>query len=203
MPFVDDLAMELFTISLISVISLYTVSKIYLNYRKGSINIEKELRHGALPLGILGGIVTIMGIYGEMVWPLPGSYNILFYDPYLILGLVVLMIVVSIFLGLQLQYAGIMALFAGLLSIYYGASAFVQHMTSSPLAMLGMYLAFGITGILTYPTTLIYDLIPQKGKTNLLWTTILIIFWVGLVVSAILSAATGILAIPQHLLNPP
>ncbi|MCY0851830.1 MAG: DUF981 family protein [Thermoplasma acidophilum] len=203
MAFIDDLAMELFTLSLVGVLSLYLTGTAYLAYRKGVKDIEEVMKPGAFPLLVLGMIITIMGIYGEMTWPLPGSYNILFYDPYLILGLILLMVAISLILKQKLQYTGIIALFAGLIAIYYGANAYIDKMTASPIAMLGLYIAFGLTGVFTYPTTLIYDLLPGKAKVSKLWMVVLIIFWIGLVVSAVLAALTAIEAVPQHLLKPP
>ncbi len=118
MAFIDDLAMELFTLSLVGVLSIYLTGTAYLAYRKGVKDIEEVMKPGAFPLLVLGMIITIMGIYGEMTWPLPGSYNILFYDPYLILGLILLMVAISLILKQKLQYTGIIALFAGLIAIY-------------------------------------------------------------------------------------
>lgn len=201
--FIDDLAFELFTLSIVGVISLYMTAAVYIAYRKGVKDIESALRPGAYPLGIFGGIITIMAIYGEMTWPLPSSYNILFYDPYLMLGLILMMMSVAIILKQKLQYVGIVALFAGLISIYYGASAYMDKMTSSPIAMLGLYVAFGLTGVFTYPATLIYDTLPGKGKVSAAWTVLLVIFWIGLVVSAVLASVTGVPAVSQHLLAPP
>ena len=203
MAFIDDLAMELFTLSLVGVVSIYLTGSVYIAYRKGIKDIEEVLKPGVYPLGILGGIITIMGIYGEMTWPLPGSYNILFYDPYLIIGLILIIMAVSIAMKQKLQFTGILALFSGLIAIYYGANAYIDKMTSSPIAMLGLYIAFGLTGVFTYPTTLIYDMLPGKAKVSKLWTVVLVIFWIGLVVSAVLAALTAIEAVPQHLLSPP
>ncbi|MFG1546067.1 MAG: DUF981 family protein [Thermoplasmataceae archaeon] len=203
MAFIDDLAMELFTLSLVGVVSIYLTGSVYIAYRKGIKDIEEVLKPGVYPLGILGGIITIMGIYGEMTWPLPGSYNILFYDPYLIIGLILVIMAVSIAMKQKLQFTGILALFSGLIAIYYGANAYIDKMTSSPIAMLGLYIAFGLTGVFTYPTTLIYDMLPGKAKVSKLWTVVLVIFWIGLVVSAVLAALTAIEAVPQHLLSPP
>ena len=203
MAFIDDLAMELFTLSLVGVVSIYLTGSVYMAYRKGIKDIESVLKPGIIPLGVLGGIITIMGIYGEMTWPLPGSYNILFYDPYLIIGLILIIIAVSIAMKQKLQFTGILALFSGLIAIYYGANAYLDKMTSSPIAMLGLYIAFGLTGVFTYPTTLIYDLLPGKEKVSKLWTVVLVIFWIGLVVSAVLAALTAMEAVPQHLLSPP
>lgn len=203
MAFIDDLAMELFTLTLVGVVSIYMTGTAYLAYRKGEKNIEEIMKPGLMPLGILGGIIVVMGVYGEMTWPLPGSYNILFYDPYLILGLIILMMAVALGLKQKLQYTGIIALFAGAIAIYYGANAFLDRMTSNPIAMLGLYIAFGLTGMFTYPTTLIYDMLPGKGRVSKGWTVILVLFWIGLIASSVLAAVTAIEAVPQHLLSPP
>lgn len=204
MAFIDDLAMELFTLSLVGVISIYMTAKVYLEYRKkGTANLEEYLKPGIFPLGILGVVILIMGFYGEMTWPLPGSYNILFGDPFMFIGMILIMMVLAIWFKQKLQYVGILAFFAGIIAIYYGANAYLDKMTSSPIAMLGLYIAFGLTGIFTFPTTLIYDMLPGKEKASKAWTAVLVIFWIGLIVSAVLAAITAIEAVPQHLLVPP
>ncbi len=205
MVFVDDLAMELFTMALVGVVSIYMTGAAFVNYRRnGTKDIEEILKPGIFPLGILGGVLLIMGFYGEMVWPLPGSYNILFEDPLMMLGIVIVAIAIALGFKQKLQYVGIMAFFAGLIAIYYGANAYIQGMTSEPLAMFGMYIAFGLTGVFTFPATLIYDLFPSRnGKPAPIWTFLLVIFWIGLVVSAFLAAFIATSAVPQHLLKAP
>ncbi|MCL4444168.1 MAG: DUF981 family protein [Candidatus Thermoplasmatota archaeon] len=204
MAFVDDLALELFVLALVGVISIYMTASVYLEYRRGNVkDIEGVLRQGVFPLGLLGAFIFIMGLFGEIAWPLPGSYNILFYDPFVIIGIVILSMSVAIYLRQKLQFVGILAFFSGLIAIFYGANAYTDGMTSSPIAMLGLYIAFGLTGMFTWPATYIYDVLPSKGKVSNIWTLILVIFWIGLVVSAILAAFTAIEAVPQHLLKPP
>lgn len=205
MVFVDDLAIELFVISLVSVVSAYMTGAAFISYRRnGTKDIEEILKPGIFPLGILGSFIMIMGYYGEMAWPLPGSYNILFGDPFILLGLVITAIAVALGLKQRLQLVGVLAFFSGLIAIYYGANAYSQGMTSEPLAMFGMYLAFGLTGVFTLPATLIYDLFPsKKGEPGAVWTLLLFIFWIGLVVSAFLAAFIGASAVPHHLLSAP
>jgi putative membrane protein len=204
MAFIDDLAMELFTLALVGIVSVYMTASVYLEYRKnGAKNIEEILKPGVFPLGVLGVVILIMGFYGEMTWPLPGSYNILFYDPYMFIGMILVMMAVAIGYRQKLQYVGILAFFAGIIAIYYGANAYIDKMTSSPIAMLGLYIAFGLTGVFTFPTTLIYDMLPGREKVSKGWTVILVLFWLGLIISAVLAAITAIEAVPQHLLSPP
>ncbi len=203
MVFIDDLAFELFTLSLVGVVSIYLTGYAYLYYRKGLKDVETIMRPGAFILGILGVIIVIMGIFGEMTWPLPGSYNILFYDPYLLFGIILVSVSSSIILKQKLQFSGILALFSGLIAIYYGVNAYLDKMTSSQIAMLGLYLSLGLTGMFTFPATLIYDLLPSRDNVSKFWTVILVLFWVGLIVSSVLAALTAIEAVPQHLLKPP
>ncbi len=204
MAFIDDLAMELFTLSLVGIVSVYMTASVYLEYRRnGPKNIEEILKPGVFPLSVLGAVILVMGFYGEMTWPLPGSYNILFFDPYMFIGIILVMMALAIGYRQKLQYVGILAFFAGIIAIYYGANAYIDKMTSSPIAMLGLYIAFGLTGVLTFPTTLIYDMLPGREKVSKGWTVILVLFWIGLIVSAVLAALTAIKAVPQHLLVPP
>lgn len=204
MAFIDDLAMELFTLALVGIVSVYMTASVYLEYRKnGAKNIEEILKPGVFPLGVLGVVILIMGFYGEMTWPLPGSYNILFYDPYMFIGMILVMMAIAIGYRQKLHYVGILAFFAGIIAIYYGANAYIDKMTSSPIAMLGLYIAFGLTGVFTFPTTLIYDMLPGRDKVSKGWTVILVLFWLGLIISAVLAAITAIEAVPQHLLSPP
>ncbi len=205
MVFVDDLAIELFAMSLVGVVSIYMTGAAFINYRKnGTKDIEEVLKPGVFPLGLLGSFIFIMGLFGEIAWPLPGSYNILFGDPFILLGVVILSIAVALGLKQKLQYVGVMAFFAGIIAVYYGYHAYMQGMTNEPLAMFGMYIAFGLTGVFTYPATLIYDLFPsRKGEPSGLWTLLLVVFWIGLIVSAFLSAFIALSAVPQHLISAP
>ncbi|HLH86283.1 MAG TPA: DUF981 domain-containing protein [Thermoplasmataceae archaeon] len=202
--FVDDLALDLFLLSLAGVVSIYITASAYIAYRRNKVtDVEEIMRPAVFPLGVIGGLILLMGIAGELVWPLPGSYNILFFDPFTIFGIILVALAVALGLKHKLQFVGILAFFSGLIAIYYGVNAYMDHMTSSPIAMLGLYIAFGLTGMFTYPTTLIYDLLPGKQNVSKGWTVVLVIFWIGLIVSAFLAAFTAIEAVPQHLLSPP
>ena len=132
-----------------------------------------------------------------------GCHNILFYDSYLIIGLILIIMAVSIAMKQKLQFTGILAPFSGLIAIYYGENAYMDKMASSPITMLGLYISSGLTGVFTLPTTLIYDMLPGKAKVSKLWTVVLVIFWIGLAVAAVLAALTAIEAVPQHLLSAP
>ena len=158
MTFVDTLAFQLFSLAFVSGLLFYSGLVGYLTYRKyGPQRTFEHLRAQAVPLGGIGVIMAAIGLWGEIVWPLPGSYNILFFDPYLLLGIILIGFAVSVGFKWRTQYVGLLAAFTGLLSIYYGANAYNLGLTKEPLAMFLLYVALGGTAIFTFPVTLWID----------------------------------------------
>ena len=158
MTFVDTLAFQLFSLAFVSGLLFYSGVVGYVTYlRHGARATFDHLKGQAVPLGGLGVIIGSIGLWGEIVWPLPGSYNILFFDPYVLLGVVLVAFSISVFFRWRTQYVGLLAAFVGLLSIYYGANAYNLGLTKEPLAMFLLYLAMGGTAVFTFPVTLWLD----------------------------------------------
>lgn len=158
MTFVDTLAFQLFTLAFVSGLLFYSGIVGYDTYRKfGPRRTLEHLKAQAIPLGAIGVVVGSIGLWGEIVWPLPGSYNILFFDPYLLLGTVLIGFAVCVIFRWRTQYVGLLAAMTGLLSIYYGANAYNLGLTKEPLAMFLLYVAMGGTAIFTFPVTLWID----------------------------------------------
>ncbi len=65
--------------------------------------------------------------------------------------------------------------------------------------MLGPYCAFGVIGILTFPVRKIYGMLPGRDKASLIWMAAFVLLLLGLLIPAVLTAITGIFAVPQHL----
>lgn len=158
LTFTDTLAFQLFTLAFISGILFYSGIMGYVTFRRyGPHRTFEHLKGQAVPLGGLGALVFGIGFWGEITWPLPGSYNILFYDPYSLLGIVLIGFAVCVTRNWRTQYIGLLAAMTGLLSIYYGASAYNLGMTKEPLAMFLLYAAMGGTAVFTFPVTLWLD----------------------------------------------
>jgi putative membrane protein len=158
MTFVDTLAFQLFTLAFVSGLLFYSGLVGYVTYlRYGPRRTLEHLKAQAIPLGGIGLIVFSIGLWGEIDWPLPGSYNILFFDPYILLGVVLLGFAICVGLGQRTQYVGFLAAMTGLLSIYYGSYAKYLALTKEPLAMFLLYVALGGTAIFTFPVTLWID----------------------------------------------
>jgi putative membrane protein len=219
MTFVDTLAFQLFSLAFVSGLLFYSGIVGYATYRKfGPRATLDHLKAQAVPLGGMGLIIFSIGLWGEVVWPLPGSYNILFFDPYVLLGVVLIAFALSVTFGRRTQYVGFLAAMTGLLSIYYGASAYQLGLTKEPFEMFLLYVALGGTAVFTFPVTLWIDRIileplstagaataEPTGATPMLLAQTKVIFGGFLlfllfaVGSAILAILIGGGALPQHL----
>ena len=158
MTFVDTLAFQLFSLAFVSGLLFYSGLVGYVTFlRHGPRRTFDHLKAQAVPLAGLGIIITAIGLWGEIAWPLPGSYNILFFDPYVLLGIVLLGFALAVEFQWRTQYVGLLAMMVGLLSIYYGAEAYNLGLTKEPLAMFLLYLAMGGTAVFTFPVTLWLD----------------------------------------------
>ena len=110
---------------------------------------------------------------------------------------------VAILLKQQLQYVGLMAFLSGIVAIYYGYQAYVDGLTSNPLGAFLLFLSFGIAAILTWPSTFVYETMAKRKGTPLVWTLVLMLFWLALLVSAGLAAYSTTTALSAHLAKAP
>ena len=204
MAFVDDLALELYSISLVGFLALYITIRMYLANRRGEKSLDGYLKAGAVPMLILGAFILIMGLFGEFSWPLPGSYNILFYDPYVMLGIILVAGSASVLLKQKLQSVGFLSLLAGLVVAWYGVHGYLIGLTSSPIGLLGLFLAFGSAAVFAYPMTLMIDNVALlNGKQSKVWMACLILFCISVFAASAVAALIATLAIPVHLASAP
>lgn len=228
MTFVDIAPFQLFTLAFVSTLLFYSGLVGYLTYvHRGVRATYRHLRSQAVPLGVIGGAVTAIGLWGSMTWPITeiqngtnvlAAYNILFFDPYLMLGVVLVSFAACVMLRLQTQYAGVLAAFTGALSIYYGLDAYRLGLTNDPTVMLFLYAAMGGTAILTFPVTILIDRMvvdpaldpetPGESSTPLTlpWKVsfgAFILFLLFAAGSAVLALAIGGGALAPHLSSPP
>ncbi len=204
MVFIDNIAYSLFALSFAGFILLYTITSIYLAYRKNKSDFSQYLRSASIPLGIIGAYMVVMGLWGQFNWPLPGSYNILFYDPFVSFGILLLGFALSVKYKTRLEYVGFFGLLVGIMVLIYGVEGYSIGLTSAPLALLGLYFLYGAAGILSFPVSLIVERFPGLKKNHWLgWYIILALFWILLLMASLLAAYIGSAAIPMHLLSAP
>ena len=156
--FVDFLLLIEVTLVIAAVLLGYVGVVAFFAMRKNDAAGVKGALHGAaVPIGSLGGIVTLLALWGEFAWPLPGSYNILFLDIVLLFGVTLLILAVSLAASLKLQYAGLFALVAGGMTIAYGYTGWQLGLTKDPFEMFLLYAGFGAAGLFAFPATLMVD----------------------------------------------
>ena len=205
MPYIDNLAYSLFSISLAGFLLLYTVSSMYGVYNRRERNFEDHLKSACVPLGLIAAYMFIMGLWGQFTWPLPGSYNILFYDPLISFGIVLIAFALAVKCRLKLEYVGFLGLMVGLMTIAYGAEGYSIGLTQAPVALLLLYFLYGFTGILSFPVSLMADRAPdmRKGRVWHGWKFTLAMFWIFLLLASLLSGFVAVSAISAHLITTP
>ena len=201
-----------------SLLILYLTVDAYFRYSKtGDVHVEKFLRDGVMPLALFGGVIFVLGFYSEIIWPLQiattnvaaakafAGYNILFFDPLFLLGIVVIAFAMTVRFEYRMQSFGILSLFAGIAAIYYGYEGFRLNMSNNPTALLLMYLAFGSVGILSYPITLLIDHMQATSRPLIRgWSVILfVLFWIAVIGAIASSGYIGFNAVGAHMASAP
>jgi uncharacterized membrane protein len=159
--FIDNLALTEGLLLFAAAVLTYLGVSVWWAMRKNDgEKVQAALRGGALPLGAIGFSAVVLGFWEEMVWPYPaamGGYNILFNDMTLLFGVVLLSLAAVAYLGLRLQYVGVFAFVAGAIVLFYGWTGYGFHYTKDPFDTLLLYGAFGLSGMLALPATIVAD----------------------------------------------
>jgi len=189
--FIDPLTAQLFAMAGSLILIAYALLKL-MRLQTVQGEILAELKPLYPPLLLLGIYVAVTGVFGNLLWPLPGSYNILFYDLYPLLGIGLIAIAISIRNGTKLEYIGFLALLLGLVTIYYGTLGYMNNMTKEPLALFLLYGGSGLSSILFYFVTYQID----RGNVN---KGLLALEAVLLILTGLLATYISANSVPSHL----
>ena len=209
MAFVDNLLYQLFAVGSVGVLTFYIALSVYLAYRRSSrkgsrVDITGILEGGMVPLTIIAVYLLISGVVGQLLWPLPGAYNILFYDPMISLALVLLGFSWCVYKSKKLHYVGLFALLTGILTGVYGITGYMLGFTKSPIALLGMFGSFGIAGILAFPMALMVDGgSAAMARRKNFWLAVVILFLLFLAIGTVIAFLLAQQSIYPHLSSPP
>lgn len=167
MTFIDPLTLVLDLLILVACAVFYTGFLVWLNMRdKQLARAQAQLMGGATILGILGGVILIIALWGATTWPLSvvidgnnvlGSYDILFFDALVMFGIVLVAFALAVHTGRPTSFVGVLGVVAGFGIMYYGYRAYLLSLTLEPLYTFLLYLAFGATAVLSFPVTLYLD----------------------------------------------
>ncbi len=204
MAFTDELVFYLFTLAFSGLLLAYFMTDAYLDYRKGKMEIKKRLESLSLPLLLLGGYLLVIGVVSQFTWFLPGAYDILFFDPIVAFGLILIAFSLSARYDVASKYVGFMALLFGIMTVLYGVFGYNIGLTKEPLEFLALFVLFGASGIMTFPATLIIDNFPRtKSAMPKYWHFFLAVLWLLLIFAGAAAFTIAVGALPAHLANPP
>ncbi len=97
---------------------------------------------------MVGATATVTGLPMVVGWPLPGSYNIAFGDPALLLGIAFLGAAWSLAKGQGLLMPSLWAVFGAAVSVTIGLRLMSLHMTKEPTMAGIAYILTGLGGAL-------------------------------------------------------
>jgi uncharacterized membrane protein len=165
MAFIDFLAFQEALLLLAAVIVGYVGFSVWFAMRRNDVaGVSGALKAGAIPIGALGVISTTLAVWAETTWPFPNipgtrmlSYNVFFTDVYLLFGMTLVVLAVTMAFRLKLSFAGLFAFVAGAIAMGYGWNGYILGMTKEPFETLLLYLAFGGVGIFAFPATVMTD----------------------------------------------
>jgi uncharacterized membrane protein len=158
MAFIDDLSLVLDLLILVASVVFYTGALVWFEFRrKDTARANTHLREGAFLMGLLGVFSGALGLWGEMNWPLPASYNLFFFDAVVMMSLVLIAFAAAVFLRLPTHFVGMLSVIVGLGILFYGVRAYQVGLTLDPWTTLLLYLGFGGMAIMAYPATLFVD----------------------------------------------
>lgn len=163
--FTDDLALVEVLLALVASLFAYAGLLAWWAIRTNDPEgVRGALRGVAIPAGVLGGVSLLLALWGEMTWPFLASdglagYNILFFDPLVLLGVVLLAYAISVQRASKLQYVGLLGLISGGVTAFYGWTGYTASpaFTSDPFDTLLLYAGFAAAGIFSFPATLVVD----------------------------------------------
>ena len=166
MAFIDFLAFqEALLLIATAIVGFVGLSVWWAMRHNDAAGVKNALKAGAVPIGAVGGVATALAVWAETTWPFPAipgtdlaSYNILFTDVYLLFGMTLVILAVTMAFHLKLAYVGLFAFVAGAITMGYGWNGYILHMTKDPLETFLMYLAFGGVGIFSLPAAVMTDL---------------------------------------------
>jgi len=219
MPFIDDLTLVLDLMILMCATVFYTGFFVWYHSRKmDTVRAASHLREGAFVMTMIGGLIGLIAIWGEFNWPLPGAYDLYFFDMLFMLALLTVSFGLTVLLRLPTHFVGMLGIVIGCGVIYYGVRAdYYLTLTSDPTETLLLYLGFGGVAILAYPATLYVDWF-VSGRQNAavtpiasaltpssprMWTVLLGLFVILVVLAGAAAAAYGLTAAWGHLESPP
>ena len=139
--FIDSLTVMLFSLGISALMLAIYVYRIAL--------LKKNASALALPIIGFGVFNVASGFMMSFTWPLPGSYNMLFGDPLLMLGILMTIGGYMLLKGMDIKILSVIGFFLGIY-VLVGSIGMVSYGLETGLDMLlamGLYIFAGLAGV--------------------------------------------------------
>jgi uncharacterized membrane protein len=169
-PFIDDLGLVVALILAGAAVMTYTSIRAFWHIlRNDPTRVRAGIKASSIPAGLIGTVALAIGIFIEYTWPFLasdglGSYDIFFGDVICLFAMVMLVYAIVAYFGLKLEYAGLFAFVAGVITAWYGywgyktlVSPGVFGLTKDPLETFLLYGAYAAAGVFALPAALVVD----------------------------------------------
>ena len=205
MAFIDDLLVDMVLLLTVGVLTAAFGFDLWRRARKGG-SIDEALSsylNAALPVGL---VALIFALWGEFTWPLPGSYNIVYYDGLTYLGVSLLTWWIAHRYSGRFLYAGVVSAVLGIITVYYGAVSYELGLSQEPIVLLMLYAMYGLTGLLSLPLGIAIDSYRGSNgrREGMAW--VVAVFAVLAIVAVLATLVNLVLVVPTvgaHLMHPP
>jgi len=223
MGFIDDLSLILDLLVLVPAAIFYTGVMVWFEVRrKDLVRAGNHLREGAVLLGLLGLVIGIFALWGELTWPINGfptatSYDLFFFDVLTLMAILLVAFALAVRMRYPTHMVGMLGVIIGIGVLFYAFRAYQLSLTLQPLDTLMTYLAFGAMSIMSYPATLYIDWFvigpTTPGADPLpsdptpaypkMWWGLLGLFLLSVFLSGLAAVLYGVTVVWGHLGAPP
>lgn len=157
---------------------------------------KKDFSMLVVPAFVFGLFDAISGFWMSFTWPLPGSYNILFGDPLLIVGLLLMSGSCMVYKKMDLRILSIFAVFLGIYIAIEAAAMSIFNLETGInfLPAFGFYVLAALSSILS---PIIY--MNARGSGRYMYWLLFIL----LILTALAAFFIGFNAVYGHLRSPP
>lgn len=141
--YIDPLAMMLISLAMSTLIgSLYFLFL--------AMNRTKDTQQLLVPAIGIGFFDFVSGFLMSFTWPLPSSYNLLFGDPLMMFGLILIITAIGLYKGYEIKFNSIFLLFLGIYVLVESAGIVAYKLEAGDdlLSAMGLYIIDGIAAVL-------------------------------------------------------
>ncbi len=193
MPFVDPLAVMLIGLAMSTAVGAF-----YFFF--AALDKYEHVKSLVIPAIVVGIFDAFSGFEMSFMWPLPGAYNMLFGDPLLLAGLVLIMAGLMGYRDPEKTHWNILPLLILMVGIYTldGAFSILQlrlEKGNDLITAMGLYIFDGIGAVLAP----IMYLRPKHTTAKWLYY----LEWIILGIGTIFALVIGYMALNGHLASPP